>query len=127
MKNLYEDLGNMSKLGSVGTALAQFVESLTEGKFELKDRVWVYYPSNFVAFRVQRKRRGSEEKIVLSLWGGRALHSVESPHLRLTAGRFATYRSCDITSARKLAAAALYIEKAFELYRDSRNWPKGKT
>jgi len=124
MKNLYEELGKMSKLGSVGAALGKFVESLTEGEFKLASREWVYRPRNFITFRVQWKRRKSE-KIVLSLWGGRALHSVESSHLKLWHGRFGTYRQCEITSPRQLAAAALYTEKAFELYRDSRNWPRG--
>ena len=108
MNNLYEELGKMSKLASVGTALAQFTESLTEGEFKLEDRVWVYRPCNFVTFRLTWKR-SSSEKIALSLSGGRLLHSVESPHLKLWAGRWATYRSCDITSPRQLAAAALYI------------------
>jgi hypothetical protein len=123
MKNLYEDLGKMSKLASVGTALAQFVESLTDGEFKLESREWVYRPHNFVTFRVQSKRRKSE-KIVLSLSGGTALHSVESPHLKLWRGRYPTYRSCDISIPRQLAAAAQYIEKAFELYRSR---PRGRT
>ena len=123
MKNLYEDLGNMSKLASVGTALAQFVDSLTEGKgeFKLESREWVYRPHNFIAFRVQWKRKRSE-KIVLSLWGS-ARRFEESPLLKLWRGRFSGYSSCEITSPRQLAAAAQYIEKAFELYRSR---PRGR-
>jgi hypothetical protein len=125
MEDLYDELGKMSKLGSIGTALAQFAESLTEGEFKLESRAWVFRPCNFVTFRLTWKRKRSE-KIALSLWGGRALHSVESPELKLWAGRWADYRSCDVTLPRQLAAAAVYIEKAFKLYRGSRNWPKGR-
>lgn len=116
--SIYDDIGKLTTLRDVGTALAQYTASLTQGEFQRRGQEWVYYPANFVVFRVQWKRA---RDIVLTLRGvPREFDILED--LPLRRGR-ATYSRCTVSNPRHLRAAASYIARAYELWRRGRSRP----
>ena len=66
MMSIHDEIGKLRTLRDVGTALVQYTRTLTPGQFQRRGQEWVYYPANFVVFRVQWKRN---QDIVLTLRG----------------------------------------------------------
>lgn len=110
-----EELERIPPLTAVGTALVQFAKSLTSGGFIQKGKLWVYAPANFVAFSVQHARA---QTIRITFYGNWR-HFKESPVLQIERARNTMYCACTIDNPRQLAAAARYIEKAFNLHSKS--------
>jgi len=123
-----EELQQLETLKHVGRALADFVRSLPpsvkpnycEGEFKRQGKKWVHDP-NFVTFTLHYIRT---ENITLSLRGNPSQFQ-QSDVLPLQPGRGAKtskggYSECRISGARQLGAAAVYIERAYEIYRKGR-------
>jgi len=109
---LEEELKNIPKLTEIGLALAQFAASLTEGEFIHEKKKWVYRQDNFIAFTIQYARA---KNIAISLYGNHRDFTKDSI-LEIYSGRSYNYIECRVTEPRQLAAAANYIQRAFELY-----------
>ena len=52
MMSIHDEIGKLRTLRDVGTALVQYTTTLTPGQFQRRGQEWVYYPANFVVFRV---------------------------------------------------------------------------
>ncbi len=114
--SIFDEIGKLSALRETGTALAQYTATLTQGEFQRRGQEWVYYPANFVVFRVQWKH---SQDIVLTLRGTpREFDVLEELPLRRAR---ATYSRCTVSSPRHLQAAATYISRAYELWRRGRS------
>jgi hypothetical protein len=107
-----DDISKIPRLKNSGLALIDFLESLRPGiTFKLKSRRWI--PSeNFVAFTVQYARA---QNIAISLRGS-PKEFVEFNELPLRKGRGGAYTECSLVRANQLAALAMYVRKAHELY-----------
>ncbi len=116
--SIHDEIGKLSTLRDVGTALAQYTATLTQGEFQHRGQEWVYYPANFVVFRVQWKRA---QDIVLTLRGIPDEFDMLDG-LRLRRAR-ATYSRCTVSNPRHLRAAATFIARAYELWRRGRSRP----
>jgi hypothetical protein len=113
---IHDEIGKLRILRDIGCALVQFTTALAQGRFEFRGSEWVYYPANFVVFRVQWKRN---QDIVLTLRG--SPHEFEAfKELPLRPGR-ATYSRCTVTNPGHLRATACYIARAHELWQRGRS------
>lgn len=114
---LREEISKISALKNVGLALVDYVESLSPGiSFELKTKRWV--PSvNFVTFTVQHAQA---QNIVISLRGNpKEFLKFDELPLREGMGHGA-YTECTLETPSQLAAVAMCVKKAHELYREGR-------
>jgi hypothetical protein len=113
--SLTDDLHRLGALAHTALALLQFAESLHPNHaVELKGERWVFNP-NFVTLTPHWKR---VTNIAFSLRGNPD-EFPQDPVLPLKAG-MAGYSECTVTEPRQLAAAAAYIQRAYELYQRGR-------
>ena len=116
---LSTELNSLSWLKDVGRALCRFTTSLHPpkdgGGFKRKGMQWVYDP-NFVGMTIHSTR---EWNITLSL-RGTPDEFLEDLNLPLKTQR-PGYSRCKVQSARQLAAAANYIERAFVIWHRGRD------
>ncbi len=116
---LSTELNSRLWLKAVGRALCLFTTSLPPPQdgcgFKRKGMQWVYDP-NFVGVTIHSTR---EWNITLSL-RGTPDEFAEDPNLPLKTQR-PGYSRCKVQSARQLAAAANYIERAFVIWHRGRD------
>lgn len=106
------DLAWVPALKEIGLALAKYASSLSGSVMQWEKEQWVFRPANFVTFRVQ-PRDGS---IKLSLRGHpNEFALIDGLELRDSMGNGA-YSTCKITSPSQLAAAALHVRRAYQLF-----------
>ena len=114
---LEEEITRIPRLRNIGRALAEFSLSQFPGLQLQGDSQgrFVSRPHNFVTFKVHWKRA---ENITITLRGN-PQEFPTLPELELKSDQHG-YSSCKVTKAAELAAAALYIRRAAELYREGR-------
>jgi hypothetical protein len=117
-----EDMNRLPKLKNMGLALIDFVESLHPGiSFDKKSQRWV--PSeNFVTFTIHFVR---SRNIVVSLRGNPDEFIQFPDLLPLREGMGGgSYSECTLKNPNQLPAIAMYIQKAYELYKEGRGRKK---
>lgn len=120
---LLKQVGETPEIRDGIRALVAFAASLEPGlKFHLEGQRYVASPKNFVAFtpRLARARH-----VTIELRGGPDEFE-GNPVLPIKDARAGCYSKCEFSSSRQLAAAAAYIERAYELYRLGRNRKRNK-
>ncbi len=114
IEKLFIEAKKLPQLEDVIRALAIFARSLTpKGKFYKEGERFVLYP-NFVAFTPRHKRK---KQVSISLRGNVKEFENQSV-LPLKNGRAGSYSECVLNNPKQLAAAAAYIQHAYELYQE---------
>lgn len=122
--DIKSEIDQIPELRNMGQALIDFVEDICTGiTFEKKRRRWVGSPRNFVTFTIQYSRAKSNR---ISLRG----YPRELPQFKelpLYPGRgYGAYTECTLTEPKQLAAIALCIQQAHELYNEGSIRPHKK-
>jgi len=102
----------LPELAEIIGALAAFGKALDPGsKYWKQGERYVLHPNKFVTFTVRHKR---SRHLTISLRGN--LSEFEAAQeLTLKEGRAGAYSECNLTSSKQLAAAATYIQRAYQL------------
>ena len=125
VKSIYDEFGHLGDLGVIGSALAQYAESLCPGgSYKQEGHRWVYRPENFVTFAVHYKRRA--RNVTLTFSGHPAQFKVPPERadlyeawleLKKDKGEYSRYK---IENASHLLAAASFIRLALAYRRRRR-------
>ena len=109
---LRDEAKKLPELVDTIRALAAFAKSLApEAKYWIQGERYVLYP-NFVAFTVRHKR---SHHLTITLRGNIGEFDGFS-ELPLKEGRAGSYADCNLRSPKELAAAAAYIQRAYQIY-----------
>ena len=114
VKSLYDEFGHLGDLGVIGSALAQYAESLCPGgSYKQERHRWVYRPKNFATFAVHYKRRARNVTLTFSGHPAQFKESAERAglyeawrELKKDLGEYSRYK---IENAGQLLAAAYFI------------------
>ena len=109
---LREEAKQLPDLADVIVALATFGKALDPGaKYRKEGERYVLRPNTFVTFTVRYKR---SHHLTITLRGN--LSEFETAQeLPLKNGRAGAYSECNLSSPKQLAAAAAYIQRAYQL------------